>query len=107
MSTALPVADPRALRAYVRRLARRHPRMLYGALALHVLAAVAALAAPRLIGELVEAVETGTSLGHVDRVMLLLAGFVLLQTVLTRYARYLSQVLGELCLLYTSDAADE
>jgi ABC-type multidrug transport system fused ATPase/permease subunit len=95
MSTALPVADSRALRSYVRRLARRHPRMLYGALALHVLAAAAALAAPRLIGELVEAVETGTTAGHVDRVMLLLAGFVLLQTVLTRYARYLSQVLGE------------
>lgn len=98
MSTALPVADSRALRAYVRRLARRHPRMLYGALALHVLAAASALAAPRLIGELVEAVETGTTLGHVDRVMLLLAGFVVLQTVLTRYARYLSQVLGETVL---------
>ncbi|WP_182524434.1 ABC transporter ATP-binding protein [Nocardioides dongkuii] len=95
MSTALPVADTRSLRAYVRRLARRHPRMLYGAVALHVSAAVAGLAAPRLIGELVEAVETGTSLGHVDRVMMLLAGFVLLQTVLTRYARYVSQVLGE------------
>lgn len=98
MSTALPVADSRALRAYVRRLARRHPRMLYGALALHVLAAASALAAPRLIGELVEAVESGTTLGHVDRVMLLLAGFVVLQTVLTRYARYLSQVLGETVL---------
>lgn len=95
MSAALPVADARALRAYVRRLARRHPRMLYGALLLHVLAAAAALAAPRLIGALVEAVETGTTTDHVDRVMLLLAGFVVLQTVLTRYARYLSQVLGE------------
>ncbi|WP_166133730.1 ABC transporter ATP-binding protein [Nocardioides ochotonae] len=94
-TTALPVADGRALRSYVKRLARRHPRLLYGALGLHVLAAGAALAAPRLIGDLVEAVEVGTTVGHVDDIMLLLAGFVVLQTILTRFARYLSQVLGE------------
>ncbi|WP_166390911.1 ABC transporter ATP-binding protein [Nocardioides ochotonae] len=94
-TTALPVADGRALRSYVKRLARRHPRLLYGALGLHVLAAGAALAAPRLIGDLVEAVEVGTTVGHVDEIMLLLAGFVVLQTILTRFARYLSQVLGE------------
>ena len=95
MSVALPVADDRAVRRYVARLARRHPRMLYGALALHVGAALAALAAPRLLGGLVEAVEQGTSTGHVDRIVALLAGFLVVQTVLTRYARYLSQVLGE------------
>ena len=72
--------------------------MLGGTLALHVLAAVAALAAPRLLGDLVEAVETGTTTAYVDRVVPLLAGFLLLQTVLTRYARYLSQVLGETVL---------
>ena len=97
-ATALPVADPPALRAYVQRLARRHPRMLGGALSLHLLAALAALAAPRLLGNLVEAVETGTTTGYVDRVVALLALFLLLQTVLTRYARYLSQVLGETVL---------
>jgi len=95
MSTTLPVADAPAVRAYVRTVARRHPRMLFGALALHGLAAVAALAAPRLLGELVEAVERGTTTAHVDRVIGLLALFLVLQTVLTRYARYLSQVLGE------------
>jgi ABC-type multidrug transport system fused ATPase/permease subunit len=94
-STALPVAGTRAVRRYVRDLARRHPRMLWGALSLHVLAALAGLAAPRLLGSLVEAVEKGTTVGHVDRIVLLLAGFLLLQTVMTRYARYVSQVLGE------------
>jgi ABC-type multidrug transport system fused ATPase/permease subunit len=93
--TALPVADTAEVRRYVRRLARNHPRMLGGALGLHVLAAVAALAAPRLLGDLVQAVDEGTTTGHVDRVILVLAGFLVLQTVLTRYARYLSQVLGE------------
>ncbi|MCW2797154.1 ABC transporter ATP-binding protein [Nocardioides sp.] len=95
MSTALPVADSSSVRRYVKSLAHNHPRMLGGALALHILAAVAALAAPRLLGDLVEAVDTGTTTGHVDRIILVLAGFLVLQTVLTRYARLVSQVLGE------------
>ena len=95
MSTALPVAETRDVRRYVARLARRHPRAIWGAAALHVGAALASLAAPRLLGDLVEAVEKGTSVAHVDRTVLLLAGFLVLQTVLTRYARYLSFVLGE------------
>lgn len=94
-TTHLPVADTAAVRRYAVALARRHPRMLWGAVTLHVLAALAGLAAPRLLGSLVEAVEKGTTAGHVDRVALALAGFLLAQTVLTRYARYLSQVLGE------------
>jgi len=95
MSTTLPIADTRAMRGYVRSLARRHPRLLGSVLLLHGLAALAALAAPRLLGDLVEAVERGTTTAHVDRTLALLAGFVVLQTVLTRYARYASQVLGE------------
>ncbi|GAA4712483.1 ABC transporter ATP-binding protein [Nocardioides conyzicola] len=95
MTTHLPVADTRTVRRYVAALARRHPKMLYGALALHVSAALAALAAPRLLGGLVEAVEQGTTVGHVDRIIGLLAAFLVAQTVLTRFARYLSQVLGE------------
>ena len=95
MNTMLPVADGRSVRRYATRIARRHPRLLWGALALHVGAALAALAAPRLLGDLVEAVEDGTSVGHVDRIILVLAGFLLVQTVFTRFARYASQVLGE------------
>ncbi|GAB6983595.1 ABC transporter ATP-binding protein [Nocardioides pyridinolyticus] len=95
MSTHLPVADGRAVRRYAVQLAKRHPRMLWGAVGLHVAAALAALAAPRLIGDLVQAVEDGTTVDHVDRIIALLAGFLLVQTVLTRFARYVSQVLGE------------
>lgn len=95
MNTHLPVADTRAVRKYVGTLARRHPKMLYGALALHIGAALAGLAAPRLLGGLVEAVEQGTTAHHVDKIIAALACFLVVQTVLTRYARYLSQVLGE------------
>jgi len=92
---ALPVADSRAVRRYARQIARRHPRVLVLTVSLHLLAAVSGLAAPALLGGLVEAVEKGTTTGHVDRVVAALAGFLVLQTVLTRYARYLSQSLGE------------
>ncbi len=95
MNEALPVAQGPDVRRYAVAIARRHPRLLWGALLLHIGAALAALAAPRLLGDLVESVERGTTTAVVDRIALLLAGFLLLQTVLTRYARFLSQVLGE------------
>ncbi|MGI8900240.1 MAG: ABC transporter ATP-binding protein [Nocardioides sp.] len=95
LATALPVAEPSQVRRYVVAVARRYPQLIWGAAALHVGAALAALAAPRLLGNLVEAVEQGTSVATVDRTVMLLAGFVVLQTVLTRYARYVSHVTGE------------
>nr|WP_297413330.1 ABC transporter ATP-binding protein [uncultured Nocardioides sp.] len=94
-STVLPVAEGRHVGRYVVSIAKRYPRMVWGSAALHIAAALAALAAPRLLGNLVEAVEDGTTVATVDRTVLLLAGFLLLQTVLTRYARYLSFVTGE------------
>jgi ABC-type multidrug transport system fused ATPase/permease subunit len=93
--TALPVADSRSLRRYVRSLARRHPRLLWTALGLHLCAALTALAAPRLLGGLVQAVDDGTTVGHVDQVVAVLAAFLVAQTVFTRYARFTSEVLGE------------
>ena len=39
--------------------------------------------------------DEGTTVGHVDRIILVLAGFLVAQTILTRYARLTSQVLGE------------
>jgi ABC-type multidrug transport system fused ATPase/permease subunit len=92
---ALPVADSAEVRRYLKNLFRRHPRTIGIALGLHVLAAIAGLAAPRLLGGLVEAVHDGTTVGHVDRIAALLAVFLLAQTALTRYARLRSQVFGE------------
>jgi ABC-type multidrug transport system fused ATPase/permease subunit len=95
MSTPLPVASPAAVRRYARGLIRRHPRELGVALALHAVAAVTGLVAPRLLGDLVEAIDGGGGLAAVDRVALALTGFVLVQSVLTRYARLASARLGE------------
>ena len=63
VTTTLPVADgTRGPRATPRTVAQRHPRTAVDrARACTPLAALAALAAPRLLGDLVEAVEDGTT----------------------------------------------
>ncbi|MEU4782201.1 ABC transporter ATP-binding protein [Micromonospora sp. NPDC023633] len=95
MATALPVADGRQVRRYARTLVRRHPRALGVALGLHALAAAAGLVAPWLLGDLVEGISRGTSGVTVDRIALLIAGFVLVQSVLVRFAHLASARLGE------------
>ncbi len=98
VTTRLPIADSSAMRRYIGQVANRHPVLLWSAVGLHVSAAAAALAAPRLLGDLVQGVEEGTTTAHVDRVVIWLAVFLVLQSVLTRFARYRSQVMGELVL---------
>ena len=92
---ALPVAGAADVRRYLRDLYGRHRGAVALMVLLHVLAAIAGLAGPLLLGDLVEAVHDGTTVHHVDTIAAVLAGFVLLQTVLTRYARQRSQVFGE------------
>ncbi|MEV0426061.1 ABC transporter ATP-binding protein [Micromonospora sp. NPDC050495] len=95
MSNALPVADARQVRRYARELARRHPRALAAALGLHALAAAAGLVAPRLLGDLVEGISRGVGAVTVDRIALAIAGFVIAQSVLVRFAHLASARLGE------------
>ncbi|WP_067455671.1 ABC transporter ATP-binding protein [Actinomadura macra] len=89
----LPVATPAQVRAYARRLVLRHPRYLAAVLALHALAAVTGLVTPRLLGELVENVRDGSA--AIDTTGLAIAGFVIVQAVLARYAYLASASLGE------------
>jgi ABC-type multidrug transport system fused ATPase/permease subunit len=60
-----------------------------------VLAAISGLAAPPLIGQLVQEVDEGTTRHTSTRWWRQSPLFLLVQTVLTRYARYLSFRLGE------------
>ncbi|MET7393617.1 ABC transporter ATP-binding protein [Dactylosporangium sp. NPDC005572] len=94
----LPVATGAEVRAYLRRLFAAYPRTLAWVLALHLLAAVAGLAAPWLLGGLVERVSRGTTAATVDRVAIAIAGFVVAQAVLVRAARLASARLGEAVL---------
>lgn len=91
----LPVADSADVRRYARTLARRHPRELGVAVGLHGLAAIAGLAGPYLLGRLVEGVVHGVTLREVNLFAVVLAAFLVVQTVLTRQARYASLALGE------------
>ena len=95
MATLLPIADGPELRGHARRIARRHRAGLAGVVALHGLAAAAGLVGPALLGRLVQSIERGTTTAYVDRIAAVLAGFILLQTVLTWAARRSSFVLSE------------
>nr|WP_221376811.1 ABC transporter ATP-binding protein [Actinoplanes polyasparticus] len=95
MTNLLPVADSTQVRRYARELIRRYPRALGITLGLHVLAAVAGLVGPKLLGDLVEAIRHDEGVGVVDRLAVAIAGFVVLQAVLTRFAHLASARLGE------------
>ena len=95
MSELLPIADGPELRRQARILGARHKRPLLGVIALHAAAATAGLAGPALLGRLVDAVAQGTTRGYVDKLVLVLAGFLVAQTILTWLARRASFVLSE------------
>src|SRR5690606_19386217 len=95
MTATLPVATPAEVRAEARRLFSRHRRPLTGALALHVLSAAAGLAAPFLLGRMVDGGIAGTSTTRLDLLAGALALFIVIQAVLTRSAIKRSLVLGE------------
>jgi ABC-type multidrug transport system fused ATPase/permease subunit len=91
----LPVAGREDLALHARLLARRHRLSLFATVALHATAASAGLVAPLLLGELVQSVTDGTTTAYVDQIVLVLAGFLLVQTVVTWLARRASFVLSE------------
>jgi ABC-type multidrug transport system fused ATPase/permease subunit len=91
----LPVATTKQVRRYVVALVRRHPGTLALALGLHAVAAVAGLAMPRLLGNLVQGIQDGTTTLSIDKIALAIAGFVIAQSVLTRFAVFTSARLGE------------
>ena len=91
----LPIAGGAELREQARMLGGRHRRGIATVVGLHALAAGAGLAGPPLLGALVQSVEEGTTRGYVDRIVLVLACFLALQTVVTWFARRASFVLSE------------
>ncbi|MEV6299344.1 ABC transporter ATP-binding protein [Actinoplanes sp. NPDC051861] len=95
MNRPLPVADAAQARRYARDLTRRYPGLFRATVCLHVAAALAALAGPRLLGDLVEQIRAGAPLYTLDRLTVAIAGFVLLQGILIRFAYLASARLGE------------
>ena len=93
--TALPVADRPSVRRHARGMFRRRRGEVGKVVLLHSAAAVAGLFAPWLVGNLIESVAQGTTVGAVNRIVIGLAAATLVQTVLTRWARFASDVMGE------------
>ncbi|MHA7173872.1 ABC transporter ATP-binding protein [Arthrobacter monumenti] len=74
---------------------RQHRGGLGRVVGLYVLAAIAGLAGPFLLGRMVDAVVVGTTSTHIMWVALTLLGFITAQAILTRFATKSGMVLGE------------
>ena len=93
--TLLPVASKPRLRAECVRLLRINRGRLSVLVLLHLLAAGIAVVPPRLLGDLVAAVRSGTTESHVDHVVLVLVVIVVAQAVATRAARLAAYTFAE------------
>ncbi|MER7457644.1 ABC transporter ATP-binding protein [Micromonospora sp. NPDC126480] len=93
--SGLRVADRATVRRAALGLIARDRRAVAVVLVLHAAAAVAGLAAPWLLGRIVDAVAAGAGAATVDRLALAIAGSVLAQGLLSRYAQYAGHRFGE------------
>ncbi|WP_460462843.1 ABC transporter ATP-binding protein [Arthrobacter pigmenti] len=91
----LPVADGAEVKAETLRLMRQHRGGLGRVVVLYMLAAIAGLAGPFLLGRMIDAVVAGTTSTYIMWVALILLGFVAVQAILTRSATKSGMVLGE------------
>ncbi|WP_232376571.1 ABC transporter ATP-binding protein [Amycolatopsis aidingensis] len=82
----LPVADAKFVRQFLRQVARSHRKELAYVLVLYGIAVSSGLVGPRLLGDLVQDVRDGTTVGNVTTIVAALTGFILLQAFLTRVA---------------------
>ncbi len=76
-------------------LVGRHRGAMAGVLILHALAAATGLVGAPLLGSLVQGLQTRIDTARIDRIVVVLAAFLVAQTVLTFFARRSSFVLSE------------
>ena len=91
--TGLPVAHRSAVRRATLDIIARDRRAVVIVLLLHSAAAITGLAAPWLLGRIVDEVAAGAD--AVDRLALTIGGCVLAQGLLARYAQYAGHRFGE------------
>ncbi len=91
----LPVADRATVRGSVAELARHEKGPLGLTLVLHLAAAVVGLAAPWLIGRIIDRVAGGAGAGEVDVLALAIGGCVVVQILLSRTAQNLGNRVAE------------
>ncbi|GAA1026267.1 MULTISPECIES: ABC transporter ATP-binding protein [Amycolatopsis] len=92
---SLPVADSRAVRHEALRLLRADPRAVTVIVVLNCAAAALGLAAPWLVGEIVNRVTAGAEVSTVDLLAVAIVAFAVAQMLVTRFARYAAFRFGE------------
>lgn len=94
-AAGLPVADRAAVRRATVALVSADRWAVGRLLTLHTAAAVTGLAAPWLLGGIVDEVAAGAGAATVDRLALAIAACVIAQGLLNRFAQYASHRFGE------------
>ncbi|GGN75471.1 multidrug ABC transporter ATP-binding protein [Streptomyces albiflavescens] len=95
MSAHLPIAESADVRRASVRLIRADGRAFVAVLGLNVLAAVAGLVGPWLLGRIIDDVRAGDGVGAVDRLAFVILVCSLAQLLLARWARYVGHRFGE------------
>jgi ABC-type multidrug transport system fused ATPase/permease subunit len=91
----LPVAGSRQVRRYVREVVTGHRRELIVVAGLYGAATAAGLVAPRMLGDIVNAVTGHATDGEIDRLALIIAASLVLQAGLIRYGALAAARFGE------------
>lgn len=94
-STTLPVGSPTTVRRYVRELARRHRTAFALLIGVNVVAVLASMVGPYLLGKLVEDLSTGDRDIHLGRTIALFLAALAVQAFFVRMVRLRGAVLGE------------
>ncbi|GAB3912231.1 ABC transporter ATP-binding protein [Kibdelosporangium lantanae] len=93
--TTLPLAAKKDVRAWLWSVTKANRGAFTGMMALFAAAALVGLVGPRLLGDLVDAVTSGTSTLRVDVTVLVFVGTLALHAALQGLARYRAAVYGE------------
>ncbi|MER6254566.1 ABC transporter ATP-binding protein [Streptomyces sp. NPDC001584] len=94
-AATLPVGTSATVRGYVRDLFRRHRRAFVALVGVNAAAVIASMAGPYLLGRIVDDLSAGVRELHLERVALLFALALAVQTFFTRMVRLRGAMLGE------------
>lgn len=102
-AAGLPLAEPGQVREWCKEILSAARGQIALILGLSVTALAVGLIGPRLLGHLVESVVAGTTVAHVNTIALCFVGVLVVETLLTRFARARAALLGEAVLAWTRE----
>ncbi|MFH9795622.1 ABC transporter ATP-binding protein [Streptomyces virginiae] len=94
-AATLPVGTPATVRGYVRDLFRRHRRPFLVLVGVNAVAVIASMVGPYLLGRVVDDLAAGARELHLERMALLFALALAVQTFFVRLVRLRGAMLGE------------